>query len=62
MAALYRCIRNVAAHRRPFALVSGLAGSIRPAHRLVSGEERLPLLGLYLRELGPSTLSNYKQP
>ena len=59
---LYHCLREVSAASPAFALVSG--SPVQYAERIASFLERhhFPPLGLYLRELRPSTLSNYKQP
>jgi phosphatidate phosphatase APP1 len=48
--------------RPPFALVSGSPLQYVPRVEAFLGRHRFPLFGLYLRDLGPSTLSGYKQP
>jgi len=62
MPQFYQCLREVAPARPGFALVSGsptqYVGRIATLLKL----HDFPPMGLYLRELGPSTLSGYKQP
>jgi phosphatidate phosphatase APP1 len=60
MAAFYGCLKRPAVPS--FALVSG--SPVQYAPRVVSFLARngFPSFGVYLRDLGPGTLSNYKQP
>ena len=61
MAAFYSCLR--AQPGTPaFALVSGSPTQFAPRIGAFLSKNRFPPMGLYLRELGPNTLSNYKQP
>lgn len=62
MPQFYRCLREVAPARPAFALVSG--SPIQYVGRVASFLTRhdFPPMGLYLRELGPTTLTGYKQP
>jgi hypothetical protein len=62
MPEFYQCLREVSPASPAFALVSG--SPVQYGGRIASFLERhhFPPLGLYLRELRPSTLSNYKQP
>lgn len=62
MPQLYQCLREVSPARPGFALVSGspvqYVGRVAALLKL----HGFPPMGLYLRELGPGTLSGYKQP
>lgn len=63
MSGFYRCLSRASAEAPPaFALVSG--SPIQYATRVGGflARNRFPVFGLYLRELGPSTLHDYKQP
>lgn len=62
MAAFYRCLQGDQPARPGFALVSG--SPIQYLQRVSQFLKRhgFPAFGIYLRDLGPSTLSNYKQP
>ncbi|MBX7097507.1 MAG: DUF2183 domain-containing protein [Myxococcaceae bacterium] len=63
MSGFYRCLARASSEAPPaFALVSG--SPIQYASRVASflSRNRFPSFGLYLRELGPSTLHDYKQP
>lgn len=61
MAAFYGCLRQPSAPA--FALVSGSPIQYLPRIRTFLSRHGFPAgFGLYLRDLGPSTLSGYKQP
>ncbi|WP_224365233.1 phosphatase domain-containing protein [Hyalangium versicolor] len=60
MAAFYGCLK--APTSPSFALVSGSPVQFVPRISSFLGRHGFPPLGLYLRDLGPGTLSNYKQP
>ncbi|MDC0709598.1 DUF2183 domain-containing protein [Stigmatella sp. ncwal1] len=60
MADFYGCLRAPAAPA--FALVSGSPVQYVPRVAAFLGRHRFPSFALYLRNLGPGTLSNYKQP
>jgi phosphatidate phosphatase APP1 len=60
MADFYGCLRAPAAPA--FALVSGSPVQYVPRVASFLGRHRFPPFGLYLRNLGPGTLSHYKQP
>jgi phosphatidate phosphatase APP1 len=62
MAAFYGCLGAEAGGTPAFALVSG--SPIQFASRVEGflSRHRFPPFGLYLRDLGPDTLSGYKQP
>lgn len=61
MAAFYGCLR--ARREKPvFALVSGSPVQYAPRVERFLQANDFPVFGLYLRDLGPSTLSDYKQP
>jgi phosphatidate phosphatase APP1 len=60
MAAFYGCLKTPAAPS--FALVSGSPIQYAPRVAAFLTRNGFPPLGLYLRDLGPGTLSNYKQP
>lgn len=62
MAAFYGCLAQDKPARPAFALVSG--SPVQYLGRIASflGRHAFPTFGLYLRDLGPRTLSGYKQP
>jgi phosphatidate phosphatase APP1 len=60
MADFYKCLR--ATKPAAFALVSGSPVQFLPRVSNFLDRHRFPPFGLYLRDLGPSTLSGYKQP
>jgi phosphatidate phosphatase APP1 len=61
MAAFYGCLRQSAAPA--FALVSGSPIQYLPRIRMFLERHGFPTgFGLYLRDIGPKTLSGYKQP
>lgn len=62
MAELYGCLEADKAVRPAFALVSG--SPVQYVHRVRDflSAHKFPTFGLYLRDLGPDTMSNYKQP
>lgn len=62
MAELYQCLEEQAMHRPAFALVSGSPVQYVGRVRKFLVGHRFPPFSLYLRELGPNTLSGYKQP
>jgi phosphatidate phosphatase APP1 len=62
MPELYQCLRAGKASAPGFALVSGSPIQYIPRHSAFLARHRFPFMGLYLRELSPSTLSGYKQP
>ncbi len=62
MAAFYGCLEADKLARPGFALVSGSPVQYLGRVREFLGAHRFPPFGVYLRDFGPSTLSNYKQP
>lgn len=62
MAAFYGCLEADKPARTGFALVSGSPAQYAPRVRQFLVRHGFPVFGLYLRDLGPATLSNYKQP
>lgn len=60
MAAFYGCLK--APEAPAFALVSGSPVQFGSRVSSFLGRHGFPAFGVYLRDLGPSTLSNYKQP
>lgn len=62
MSDFYRCLRVGSPEPPGFALVSG--SPLQYGGRIAGflARHQFPFFGLYLRELGPSTLSGYKQP
>jgi phosphatidate phosphatase APP1 len=60
MAAFYGCLKSPEAPA--FALVSGSPVQFGSRVSDFLGRHGFPAFGVYLRDLGPSTLSNYKQP
>lgn len=62
MADFYGCLEADKPARPAFALVSGSPAQYVHRVREFLGTHRFPSFGLYLRDLGPSTLSDYKQP
>lgn len=61
MPEFYGCLRE-ASGTPAFALVSGSPIQFGPRIQSFLTAHRFPPLGLYLRDLGPGTLSDYKQP
>lgn len=61
MPEFYGCLREGAAHPS-FALVSGSPIQFGPRIAAFLTTHKFPPLGLYLRDIGPNTLSGYKQP
>jgi phosphatidate phosphatase APP1 len=61
MAPFYRCLRDQPA-RPVFALVSGSPVQYTARVTRFLQKHDFPVFGQYLRDLGPSTLSDYKQP
>jgi phosphatidate phosphatase APP1 len=59
MAALYRCL---AAGGAPLAVVSGSPEQLAPRVERFMRRHRFPPAALYLRNVGPGTLSGYKEP
>lgn len=63
MPLFYGCLRAGKEDAPPgFALVSGSPTQLTPRIRGFLNRHAFPFMGLLLRNLGPSTLSNYKQP
>jgi len=62
MAALYRCLRDGKPSSPGFAFVSGSPVQFSGRMQGFFAKNQFPFGGLYLRELGPGTISNYKQP
>jgi len=62
MAAFYRCLEQDKKARPGFALVSGSPLQFSGRIGTFLTKNGFPVFGLYLRDLGPSTLSDYKQP
>lgn len=62
MPQLMRCLREGKQERPAFALVSGSPVQFVPRTSRFLFKHDFPPFGLYLRELGPNTLSDYKQP
>lgn len=62
MPQLMRCLREGKKERPVFALVSGSPVQFVPRTARFLFKHDFPPFGLYLREIGPSTLSDYKQP
>ncbi|HYI01750.1 App1 family protein [Hyalangium sp.] len=60
MAAFYGCMKTPGAPA--FALVSGSPVQYVPRVHTFLSRHGFPSFGMYLRDLGPGTLSNYKQP
>ena len=60
MADFYKCLREKKS--AAFALVSGSPIQFLPRVSNFLDRHRFPPFGLYLRDLGPSTMSGYKQP
>ena len=61
MAEFYGCLRDNPG-KPAFALVSGSPVQFAGRIGTFLANHRFPAMGLYLRDLGPSTLSDYKQP
>lgn len=62
MAAFYGCLKDDKPARPGFALVSGSPAQYLGRVRQFLNTHGFPVFGIYLRDIGPSTLSNYKQP
>ncbi|MBL8949582.1 MAG: DUF2183 domain-containing protein [Myxococcaceae bacterium] len=62
MPQLMRCLREGKKERPVFALVSGSPIQFVPRVSRFMFKNDFPPFGLYLRDLGPKTLSGYKQP
>lgn len=62
MSAFYECLGADKTFRPGFALVSGSPVQYLGRVRKFLSDHRFPVFGLYLRDLGPTTLKNYKQP
>jgi phosphatidate phosphatase APP1 len=62
MPQLMRCLREGKKERPVFALVSGSPVQFVPRTQRFLFKNDFPPFGLYLRDLGPGTLSDYKQP
>ncbi len=62
MAAWYQCLKSNSDARPVFALVSGSPVQFTPRIKTFLLKNGFPFLGLYLRDLGPATLRDYKQP
>jgi phosphatidate phosphatase APP1 len=62
MSDFYACLEEDKADRPGFALVSGSpAQYVNRVREFLTGH-KFPVFGVYLRDLSPATLSNYKQP
>jgi phosphatidate phosphatase APP1 len=62
MPQLMRCLREGKLERPAFALVSGSPVQFVPRVSKFLFKHDFPPFGLYLRDIGPNTLSDYKQP
>ena len=62
MAEFYGCLKDDKPARPGFALVSGSPAQYLGRVRQFLNAHGFPVFGIYLRDIGPSTLSNYKQP
>lgn len=62
MPEFYRCLEEDKPVRPGFTLVSGSPVQYLPRVREFLVGHQFPVFGINLRDLGPSTLSNYKQP
>ena len=62
MSAFMGCLAEGKKARPAFALVSGSPVQYAPRVEAFLNRHHFPVFGLYLRDLGPSTLSDYKQP
>jgi phosphatidate phosphatase APP1 len=62
MAEFYGCLKEDKPARPGFALVSGSPAQYLGRVREFLNSHGFPVFGIYLRDIGPSTLSNYKQP
>lgn len=62
MAGFYRCLREGKEAAPGFAFVSGSPVQFGPRMEAFMAKHRLPPAAFYLRDIGPSTLSGYKQP
>lgn len=61
MAPFYGCLRETPG-TPSFALVSGSPVQFGPRIQAFLATHKFPPIGLYLRDIGPNTLSGYKQP
>ena len=62
MSAFYGCLKDDKPARPAFALVSGSPAQYLGRVREFLNSHGFPVFGIYLRDIGPKTLSNYKQP
>jgi phosphatidate phosphatase APP1 len=62
MDGFYRCLVEDRTPTPALAVVSGTPHQYAPRMARFLAKNGFPLAGLYLRDLGPKTLSNYKQP
>jgi phosphatidate phosphatase APP1 len=62
MADFYGCFGKAGGGGPAFALVSGSPIQFVPRVNAFLARHRFPAFGLYLRDIGPGTLSDYKQP
>jgi len=62
MAEFYGCLKDDKPARPGFALVSGSPAQYTGRVRQFLSAHGFPVFGLYLRDLSPATLKNYKQP
>jgi phosphatidate phosphatase APP1 len=62
MSDFYACLEEDKGQRPGFTLVSGSPSQFLPRVREFLTNHKFPVFGINLRDLGPSTLSNYKQP
>jgi phosphatidate phosphatase APP1 len=62
MSTWYRCLRHQPTAAPAFALVSGSPEQYAPRIHAFLVRHQFPPFGLYLRDLGPDTLKDYKQP
>jgi phosphatidate phosphatase APP1 len=62
MSDFYRCLRSDKKANPAFALVSGSPVQYVPRTMAFLKRYDFPFMGLYLRDLGPNTMSGYKQP
>ena len=62
MAKWYQCLKQGPTERPVFALVSGSPVQFGDRVKTFLRKNGFPQFGVYLRDLGPSTLSEYKQP
>ena len=62
MAEFYGCLKEDKPARPAFALVSGSPAQYLGRVREFLNSHGFPVFGIYLRDIGPSTLHDYKQP